>query len=90
MQAITQQFVDINPAQFEALVAAVKEQTGVLITGTSGTAQDAKKKWSVDFNFAAETGDLTITVTKAPWPDSMLPSAIATQIKELVQGVLEA
>jgi hypothetical protein len=90
MDIIKQQFEGVTPAQFDALVEKVKAETGVVITTDSGTAQDEKKKWSVDFDFNRESGELSIAVTKAPWPEELAPGKIAAAIKQMVFQALQA
>ncbi len=88
MQAITQQFEGVSPAQFDALCEAVKQKTGVVITDNAGTAHDERDKWEVVYLFDPAKGDLEITVTKAPFPESMAPHTIAEDIAQLVNGVI--
>lgn len=90
MQAITQQFEGISQGQFGALCELVRVKTGVVITQNSGVAQDEAKKWSVTYHFDPSTGALEITVTKAPFPESLAPHEIASTVHQLVNQALEA
>ena len=89
MEAINQQFENVSQAQFQVLCEKVRVETGVVITNNAGIAQDDKKKWKVSYTFYPETGDLSIEVVTAPWPDSLFPQKIAEQIKQLVTQALE-
>ena len=88
MEQITQQFEKVTPVVFDALAAKVKELTGVVISGPSGT--ETAEKYTITWSFDAASGDLEITCNDAPWPKNEFPQLIAKKIHDLVSGVLAA
>lgn len=75
-------FQGITPEHFASIAAEVKTETGIAVSGNSGTA--SKMGFTVTWNYDPSDGSLTIQCTDKPW---LCPaSTVQSRITELVEG----
>ena len=80
-----QSFTGITPDKFLSLVAKVGKDTGVAISGDSGTAKSDDEKWEFSWDYNSTEGTLAIQCLKKPFyiPASSVITAITHEVAEL-------
>jgi hypothetical protein len=77
-----QVFAGITASHFAAIVAEVQKETGVVVSGNSGTA--SQSGFTFSWTYDPTSGMLSIAVINKPW---VIPyELIQTKIDELVGG----
>jgi hypothetical protein len=77
-----QVFAGITPSHFAAIVSEVQKETGVVVSGNSGTA--SQSGFTFSWTYDPPSGMLSIVVINKPW---VIPyELIQTKIDELVGG----
>ena len=77
-----QSFAGVTPEHFASIMAEVAKDTGLAVSGNSGTA--SKSGFIVSWSYDPEVGVLTMQVLDKPW---IVPaSTVQSKIQELVQG----
>lgn len=77
-----QSFAGVTPEHFASLMSEVTKETGLAVSGNSGTA--SKSGFTVSWNYDPSVGVLTMQVLDKPW---IVPASVCqSKIQELVEG----
>lgn len=79
-------FNNVTPDHFAAIAAEVEKETGMQVSGNSGTTSE--HGFTVTWDYNPETQDLTMQCTEKPW---IIPTSVVQhKITEIVQGHIGA